>query len=244
MLTISGDDITHLDSLYNLVSATEFTITGNGNLINLHGLEQFAEVTSGCCTPWDNFSIENNARLENIDALSALTSAGGSTSITSNPMLTNVDGLSSLNRVGGELRILNNASLTNLDGLSSLTTLGKRDSFGDGSLTIGNASLINIDGLSSLTQASFFVDISNNSVLPNLDGLSSFHFLGGKERGEFRLSNNLMLQNVDGLSNFTSVGPPQKALTVTGNLNLTKGCGLYPVPCFTKVLSALDVQQP
>ena len=278
IVTISGNDITHLDSLYNLVSATELFITGNTNLTNLHGLEQFTRVTSGCCTPWDNFSIENNARLENIDALSALTFAGGSTSITSNPMLTNLDGLSSLTRIGGGMRILGNASLTNLDGLSSLTTIGKKDSFGDHSLIIGgnhsltnitglrgittlpgslginnndaltnldglenltyienalnlvgNASLVDINGLSSLTQAIFVVEITNNSVLPNLDGLSSFHTLGGNERAEFRITNNLMLQNVDGLSNFTRLGSPQKALTVTGNPNLTRGCGLYPL---------------
>jgi hypothetical protein len=200
-LTISGDDITHLDSLYSLTSATELDITGNGNLTSLHGLEQFTQVTSGCCTPWDNFRVEDNARLENIDALSALTYAGGSASISNNPVLVDVDGLSSLNRVGGALQIYNNASLTNLTGLSSLTRIGKKDSFGDGSLGIGsNPSLRSISGLSNVAGLPGSLVINDNDALTDLDGLEKITSVGDV----LYVTGNASLVDIDGLSAVTS----------------------------------------
>lgn len=199
-LTISGSTITHLDSLYNLTEAYELYISRT-NVTNLHGLEQFTEVTSGCCMPWPVFTIDFNDKLESIDALSALTLVGGSTLITNNQMLTNLDGLSSLNKVGGQFQITNNAALTDLDGLSSLTTIGKMTNFGDGSLGIANnPSLTSIAGLSNVTALPGHFYISDNDALTNLDGLEGITSVGGV----LEVSRNAALANIDGLSSITS----------------------------------------
>ncbi len=78
-LTVSGANITNVDSLSSLV-----TIGGDLNV----GLFRFG-----------------NPSLANVDGLSSVTGVGGALRIVGNDVLTDVDGFSSLAEVGGDLQV-------------------------------------------------------------------------------------------------------------------------------------------
>src|SRR5882757_9747956 len=60
-LTISGNDITNLDSLYSLTMVGKLTVSSNGSLTNLDGLSGLSKVVSVTGTRPDGVLISGNA---------------------------------------------------------------------------------------------------------------------------------------------------------------------------------------
>ena len=221
-LTISGSDITNLDSLYILETVATLTITFNPVLTDISGLSNISSI-SGPCGP-AGLTISGNNLLSNVDGLSSLVNITGMLSISSNTMLTNLDGLSNLETItatGGSsgLSIASNASLENIDGLSAITSIG-------GSLGIsGNPGLTNISGLNSVATISGAAWIGYNDALASLDGLASLQTIGL----QVSIQQNSQLQNIRGLSNLEHIGqfsPSGEALTIADNAVLTSLDGL------------------
>jgi hypothetical protein len=128
----------------------------------------------------------------------------GCTAITGNLIISgsninNLTGLSSLTSVSNNVRIIDNTVLTNLNGLNNLTKVGGENG---GDLRINNnPQLISVAGLSGLTRIGFDLQVTDNTVLPNLDGLNNLTSIGG----DLRIQNNPKLISVAGLSGLTSV---------------------------------------
>jgi hypothetical protein len=234
-LTITGNDITNLNSLYSLTSIEgSLFITGNAQLINIDGLQGLTFVE-------DMVDIRNNTRLVNLDGLSSLISVGTmypiyqdyrSIQISGNPALVSIEGLGSLTTTPGSWVIENNASLPNLDGLA-LTKIGSDNGRSIRLSIIGNATLANIDGLSALQSVGGYflgiVIIEDNPSLTNLDGLSALTTISGGYNAGLIIRRNATLDNVNGLSSLISVASVEGSIDIQDNPNLTNGCGLYPI---------------
>ncbi|HEV8511667.1 MAG TPA: hypothetical protein VGQ59_00225, partial [Cyclobacteriaceae bacterium] len=112
-LTISGNDITNLDSLHHLTKVDmDLFITNNHNLSNLTGLSLLTYVGAGG-GPYPGAHITDNPKLINLDGLNNLTTIAGLLEISNNATLTNMDGISSLQSIGSpapsyESLIINN----------------------------------------------------------------------------------------------------------------------------------------
>src|SRR5260221_12049517 len=100
-LTISGNDITNLDSLRFLTRVEhDLIISNNPNLIDLTGLSSLTYAGAGGAGPYPGAHIGYNPKLTNLDGLNKLSSVAGVLAIYNNDALTNLDGLSSLMSVG------------------------------------------------------------------------------------------------------------------------------------------------
>src|SRR5260221_13840711 len=100
-LTISGNDITNLDSLRFLPRVEhDLIISNNPNLIDLTGLSSLTYAGAGGAGPYPGAHIGYNPKLTNLDGLNKLSSVAGVLAIYNNDALTNLDGLSSLMSVG------------------------------------------------------------------------------------------------------------------------------------------------
>ncbi|MFD2571790.1 putative Ig domain-containing protein [Spirosoma soli] len=160
-LTISGADITNLNSLSALTSVEgQLRILNNTSLTSVSGLSALRQVGT-------SLIIQNNAVLPNLSGLQSLTSVEGLLTIRDNAALTSISSLSALRQVGASLTIQNNAVLPNLSGLQSLTSVQNLLTIQD------NAALTSISSLSALRQVGASLRIQNNAVLPNLSGLQS-----------------------------------------------------------------------
>ena len=227
--TISGADITNIDSLYSLTKVGELIILGNDELTNLNGLSHLQEVTANCssigCGGTNmGFTISNNALLSDISALSSLTKIGPDLVISSNPKLSNLEGLNNVVTVNGRLWIGDNALLSNLNGLASLASIGFYQ------LVINNnPSLTSLEGLRLITSIPGSLYINNNASLPNLNGLESLTQLNGGGGAYLTISNNASLANIDALSSLRSIhggSSPSGGLTISNNPMLANLDGL------------------
>jgi len=192
--------LTSLDGLGSLSSIdNEIRIVGNNSLTNIEGLSSLTKV-----------------------GLNSITQAYYSLIIDGNAALESINGLRNLDDIPGQVGITNNDALVNLDGLEKTEVY-------DHSLVIsGNDALVDINGLSKAKSVSSGIVISNNASLPNLDGLRSLTAInGGAGVASFIISNNTSLTNVDSLSALATMRGTPARLTVTDNINLTRGCGFY-----------------
>jgi hypothetical protein len=203
-LTISGADITNLDSLSSL-----FKVTGN-------------------------LDISSNPRLASIQGLNNLVSIAGSLFINNNDLLPNLNGLESMTQlVGGDvsLDISDNASLIHLDALSALTTIRSGPLHAAYLRITNNPKLANVNGLQSLAliAGSLFcgLEISNNDLLRGLDGLAALDTLWGFNLF-LAIRDNASLTNVNGLSSLTLLSQRPR-VDVTNNPSLLQCCGLYKI---------------
>jgi hypothetical protein len=208
-LLIGGNGITSLNGLNNLTSTGGvIQIDGNPSLVNLDGLNS---LTSTGTFSGASMVIARNPSLVSLTGLNSLKSLPGRLIINSNNSLSSLNGLDSLTRIDGSLYLVSNPSLSNIDALSALTAIGGS---GESLLLISNNSLLtNLNGLSSLksisgTSNTTQLIIDNNSSLVDLTGLSSLE----KLQGSLRVSSNPMLQNLDGLGGLT---------TISGSLQIT-----------------------
>ncbi len=156
--SISGDLTIHCDSCTNLNELICLTSVGGDLMIddppltNLDGLSGITSV-GGDLSIWETL-------LTNLDGLSGITSVGGDLSIGDNT-LTNLDGLNGITSVGGDLMI-DETLLTNLDGLGGITSVG-------GDLIIWDTTLTNLDGFGGITSVGGYLDVLENSTLPDCE---------------------------------------------------------------------------
>ena len=212
-LTISGNDITNLDSLYVLTKVGTLTIHYNPSLANVAGLSNITRIESPCGS--GGLRIEGNHLLSDVGGFSSLTYIDGGLTLTSNTMLSNLDGFSNLNTLTGSqyglgLGISSNASLDNIDGLALLTSIS-----GDVEVS-GNPGLADLNGLAALTSIGGYLIISSNDAVTTLDGLASLESVGGF----LTLEQNPNLISIHGLSKLTYIGQfsaSGMSLTVANN---------------------------
>src|SRR5690606_11664688 len=135
-LTISGNDITNLDSLSELTEVTgNLSIYNNPILTNMDGLSSLTKVGV-------KILVYNNASLEDVDGLSNLTMVNAIQESNS-AKIKNIKGVVGCTSVD-EVRIMDNDVLTNVDGLSNLTSVGE--------LQISNCGdLVSLTGITQLT---------------------------------------------------------------------------------------------
>ena len=222
-LRVSGDDITNIDALTNLVSAQEIYIEDNAALTNIDGLANlvaFSELSTSnneastnleslaSLNGFPELNISSNEAPTHIDGLETSPIPDSTLSISNNDALTNIDGLANLVRVQA-LFIENNGVLTNINSLTNLTSMGTL-------ILSDNDSLTNIDGLANLT-GSVYLIISNNDALTNIDGLGNL-----TDVWYLDISGDA-LTNIDGLANLTSGG---QTVSISSNPALTNLDGL------------------
>ncbi len=189
-LIISGEDITHLDSLLGLnFIGRDLIISGNLLLTTLHGLDSIVVVGR-------HLKIEDNLQLFDVNGLNGLQSIIGQLWIRNNPSLQHVDGLENLSGIIDNFRLEGNAALADVSGLKSLGAVG-------GNFLINNnVSLPNLYNLRKLMSVGGTLQIKGNSSLVQVSDLSHLQSIGG----HLIIWGNDVLQSVHGFIHLTSIG--------------------------------------
>lgn len=149
-----------------------------------------------------------------------------------NTSVTDLSALSTLTNVIRDIRIINNDLLPDLDGLENLNMSSARDLIIQDNAILANINAIALTNLTSFTRN---VNIRNNPLLANLDGLDNLTSIGNNFSvfghplltdltlpqlqyvgGTFTLQNNATLANLD-FSNLALVG---NNLIITNNDDL------------------------
>ena len=135
-------------------------ISNNQNLKQINGLRNIASITGSL--------LITQTGIENIDALSKLTTLEGDLTVHSpGSSMADVEGLRNLTEINGNLRLSQFYTLPNIDGLREVSKI-------NGSLTISsNVHLNNIDALSKLTTLDGLLHIGLNRELVSIEGLSN-----------------------------------------------------------------------
>ena len=120
---------------------------------------------------FDGDLIVANTSITHLDQLACLEVVTGELIINDNHALANLDGLARLSEVGWGVSIFQNAALAQLDGLASLASIGQA-AVDAGSDSMGT------------------LNITYNSQLTSITGLSSLGYLGGDS---LRVSSNPLL---------------------------------------------------
>ncbi len=188
-LIISGEDITHLDSLIGIdFIGKDLIVAGCPMLTSLRGLDSLVVVGR-------HVKILDNVTLFDVNGLDALQSVIGQLWIINNPGLQNLDGLGQLVGITGNFRLEDNTALTDLTGLSSLGAIG-------GNFTVkNNDSLTSLYKLRKLGTIGGSLTIQNNPALVQVSDLSHLTSIGG----HLVIWNNASLQSVMGFIHLTSI---------------------------------------
>ena len=197
--------LTSLAGLENLNSLQSLNIYGNTDLTNLIGLGSLSSVD------WSIW-IYNNDVLVSLVGLENLSSVGESFKIEANDVLASLTGLGNLGSVGYSLTITDNQALNSLTSLQNLSSVGDLVIHNNTALT----SLIGLGNLSSIGEG---VQISNNSGLTSLAGLEGISSLNAS----FVINNNDGLTSLAGLENLNWL---QQYLEIYLNDGLTSLEGL------------------
>jgi len=204
---ISGENITNLNGLSNLISiGQELLIEDNNNLIDISGLSNLNHIGGV-------FTIKNNDVLASLIGLSNLITINGFyIDISDNDVLTDMSGLENLTIVN-QLFIENNAGLTILSGFDNLSNIIEF-------LHIkSNGSLTTISGFENLINIEGEISISNNQNLVDLSGFNNLNYV----EGSLFITQNEVLTNMNGFYNIESIG---NYLNIYHNTNLIELTGL------------------
>jgi hypothetical protein len=132
------------------------------------------------------------------------------------PDVVDLTPLSALTTVRDQFQIRQTNNLIDLDGLSALTSVGGDQTDAAGSIDIfDNAVLTNFNGLSGLASVGGTLSISGNAALTNLDGFSALTSVGG-----LSIWDNDSLTNLSGISALVTGNVPW-SLALSGNDSLT-----------------------
>ncbi len=211
-LIISGDDITNLSPLSQIVTVdASLNIVNNPTLESLQGLENISRVMG--------MEIESNDLLPNLLGLEGLIEGliapeFGNISIRNNASLTSLQGLN--NFPGGsqfDFEIINNDNLLNFEGLDSLFEI-------EDIIIVGNELISDFTGLVSLERCDELI-ISDNINLTSLNGLNLIEMING-----LVIENNPLLANLDGINSLTTLS---NTLIINNNNALTNLNGLMSV---------------
>ena len=223
-VTISGNDITNLDSLGVITSIQgNLSVYNNNALINLAGLEGLTSVGG-------YLSINGNPELASLAGLVSLTFIGGNLNIYSNPMLCNceVEAICAyMSDPNGTIQIYNNAegcatiievavscgaTLPCLEqGTYELTSQFVVDHFPAVfpgchdivcNVTVSGNNITNLDSLGGITSIQGDLYINSNPALENLAGLSGLESVGGY----LNIHNNNILTSLEGMEALSYVG--------------------------------------
>ena len=200
-LRILGNDIiVDLSGLESLTSIGGSLVIGdwwhtfpcaNLSLLSLDGLDNLAFVGDGIqILGGGPFGYG----VEDISALSSLTSINGNVYIRYVPNLQSLVGFNNISSIGGNLSLLS-LGLIDLSGLDNLTSIA------GGFKLNRNDPLISLIGLSQLDSILGDLSISDNNILETLSGFDNLTSIGGN----LRVSFNDFLSSFIGLGNLTSV---------------------------------------
>ncbi|MCK8523803.1 DUF5011 domain-containing protein [Aquimarina sp. D1M17] len=239
LLRVDDQALTHplvFPNVTTLTGANTFNSSGPGSLI-------FTDVVTSTISVPNLTMVENFFTLRNVDAgtvsLPMLVSTGRSfnlfnvNSTTLNfdavqslgsftideTQLTDLSDFGTVTAIGSSINILRNPNLTTLEALSNVATT--TDVF----LNVSdNDVLVNLDGLDFISGATEFLVLERNTALSNIDALKSV-----TSTRYFRIIDNTVLANVSGLQNLTEITEtdmsPFLQSTISGNaitsLNLT-----------------------
>ncbi|WP_299683311.1 T9SS type A sorting domain-containing protein [uncultured Dokdonia sp.] len=160
VLIISGDDIVDLTPLSSIQIVGGLEISNNPLLENLNGLNLFSIGSTLPDTLMD-FIIENNASLQNIDALSQVFEIlSDNFKISNNPLLNTVVSLNGAVIDANIIEISNNDLITSLNGLEEGNVLQEL-------IVDNNDALVDIFALSNYETPSQLIQITNNFNLSN-----------------------------------------------------------------------------
>ncbi|MEM0519543.1 cadherin repeat domain-containing protein [Aequorivita flava] len=231
--------LSSLAELNKLTTVTmDLNIYQNQSLLNMDGLA--IKHIGGI------LNITSNPSLTNLLGFSELISVG-SIQIQSNPQLTNLKGFENITEVS-TLRLGGNDALLNLEGLENLTQIHALLAIGacnlltnldelqnvhssPAEITINfNNSLLNINALSN-SETVEYIDVSNNPVLVNLQGLENI-----TSANEVYIYLNSSITDLSGLNNLTTVD----YLGISQNPNLSSIAGLENLKT---VQSSLFIEQ-
>lgn len=205
-LSISGADITNLDTLSGLTDIFWLEIISNPLLDDLLGLSSVSELAV--------IDLLFNPSLTSVDGLSG-DSTPGSILLLNNWFLSDIDAFSGVTSISNSL-ILQGTALTNIDAFSSLTAVG-----GSVINIIDNSQLQSISGLAGVTGFSGTYYVRNNPQLASLNGIGGEPGLTG-----LVIWNNDALTHVDQLSGLETVSNQYSELVVRDNENLHNVDGL------------------
>lgn len=217
--------ITSLEPLNTLQKVSSFTITNLSSLTNLDGLQNLSSTGA--------IHISETQKLENIQALSGITSELMFLHINGNTNLTSLEGLENI-PFAQQVEIKNNNALPNLKGLEGLQEVHDL-------LVWSNDAIISFDGLKfkkaeevsiwqnrNLTSISelnslenlIILQIHENPKLASLTGLENLKSIDGY----FSIVHNSSLTHLDAFSNLEpgNLG----AAIVASNRNLIDFCGI------------------
>ena len=202
-LYVGDTELTNLDGLLGLTTVGGSLTIGLVGYLGGMALENIDGLSS-LTTVGGNLMLFGNNLLNDINGLSALTSAGH-VNIYGNSSLTDLDGLGALTFI--ESLNLNSTNLVNIDGLSGLAVTSLSSLY-----FYGNRSLENLDGLPSLNEIKGQLSVYGNPALTSIDGLAAVSSVG-----QLSILLNSELENLDGLSALTSVGGD---LRISDNIKL------------------------
>lgn len=134
---------------------------------------------------------EETTNINNLNALSQISSVSGSLQILKNPLLTNLAGLHNISTVGWSLLIAVNESLLDLSGLINLNQIGGGFDFHN------NNQILNFEGLNTLESIGMEVWISGNDRLSCFQGMEGLQSIGG----HLWINWNDALVSLEGLNN-------------------------------------------
>lgn len=231
-LTISGADITNLNTLSSLKKVTHgLNISDNPILTSLESLDALDTVGS--------LSIYNNASLTDLSGFSSLLliEQGQDMFITNNSSLQSISGFNKLIR-GSPMTITRNSKLVSITGFNSLVSAESFANVPAKLIIEENQSLETIGGFRELRIIGD-VRITNNPSLLTLDGFSSLKSIDGS----LEITNHKSLRTVEAFTEllsvggFPKVGPQSTGLYIGANPALESINGLTSL----KSVAGIDV---
>jgi hypothetical protein len=153
--------LVNLQGLNNISVANTLIISGNQMLVDLNGLDNLTEISSG-------LEIYDNEHLKNFEGLNNLINVGDDgIYIYINPELESFNGLENLVS-SGKFFISNNLALTNIEALESLSFL--IDTFS----LAGSPLLTSLNGLENLNQVNT-LGFYSNDLLTDISAISNIN---------------------------------------------------------------------
>jgi len=241
-LTISGDDITNLDSLSSLKKISgNLLIQKTINLKTIDGLSALDSITG-------SLLIVDNVGLTNINGFASLKSVGN-VNMTGNFNVANLDGFSSLTEIrNGGIYISNNHNLVEISGPPSLHSIN------GGLIVENNTDLASINGFNNLVAAAE-ITITSNQRLDGINGFNSLKTIEGETNfpylhpHDLTIELNNSLTNIEGFfalssvnsiritenSHLSNLGPFLSLKSVSGELFLSNNSALSTINGFNSL---------
>ncbi len=188
MVTINGDNIKNLDSLYAIISIDNslhiFSCDSLTSLLGISALQFLKELT-----------IENNGNLAEITGFNNLSTLNNM-SIFDNENMLKIDGFINLDSINGDFIIRNCANMVEFNAFDQLQFIGGDLEF------IFNRDLTYCPEFKVLAHIEGNFSFIRNNEIPNFMGFDSLSIIGGS----IIIDNNANLMSLSGLHNLTTIG--------------------------------------